>query len=156
MQHERDIERDFAMTAQPIIFTPTKVTLFGETYEAHPATVRGLKVHREDHGILTAFVDVDMHTGGSQGFGGYCLDEHEKHCTPTNAYASDRRGTAYAGDWLVGLLSVLGSLNTADVKGRNLYVLKADGGGWGGPILGLLTFDGERWFLPKLLDSVKP
>lgn len=135
-----------------VTFEPTTLDLLGETYFAHPATVSGLRIWREDHGILTAFVYLDLQTGGSQGFGGYCLDTYEKHSVSTDAYATDRRGTEYGTDWLIGLLDVLGSLDSAQVKGRNVYALKADKS-FTATINGLVSFDGARWFLPKRLPG---
>lgn len=38
------------------------------------ATIEGARIEIEDHGLLTAWLDLDYGDSGHQGFGGYCLD----------------------------------------------------------------------------------
>lgn len=107
----------------------------------------------EDHGILTCFVTIDF--GGScQGFGGYCLDAHDKE---TNG----RKGSAAGMDWIVRLLKLFEVERLEDIEGKSVYALY-DNDNFNATICGLETpkFDGARKFIikewQKKWDKAKP
>lgn len=121
---------------------------------AHPATVTGFEVFKEDHGILTCWVHLDLATGGSQSFGGYGLDEYikDKDAPPDQgvAYVSDRRVSMYLAWWIQGLTTVLGSLPPKN--GLKVIALK-ESDQWNELIYGIASFDGSRYFIPKWLPT---
>lgn len=108
----------------------------GVTYSGEMATVRGMHLGNEDHGIFSANVDFDL--GGShQGTGHRALDSYDE--------ATDSRvGTAYGMDFLIELSKILGQWH--EMKGKRAIVLRAEGDEYGS-ILGICDLDGKRFFI---------
>lgn len=66
------------------------------------AKIRSTMLGREDHGILTAFLNLDYGSGG-QSFGGYALDEW----VGPRSSEGKRIGTAYGMEFIAEILRVL-------------------------------------------------
>lgn len=72
------------------------------TIETMNAKIRSTTLGREDHGIFTAFLNLDYGSSG-QSFGGYALDEW---CGPRSAEGR-RVGTAYGMEFIAEILRTL-------------------------------------------------
>ncbi len=69
-------------------------------YEEKNAKIKRVSLAIEDHGILTAWLELDYNSGG-QGFGGYALDEYDpnKKC---------RVGHAFGTEFILRVLTTIG------------------------------------------------
>lgn len=94
----------------------------------------------EDHGILTCFLSLKLHVG-SQGFGGYGLDQWVKE--------EDRRKdvTGAGMEFVRQILVTVGVTNWEDLKGKHIRIIKD--GGWNSEIRGIGHFLEDKWFEPK-------
>jgi hypothetical protein len=109
----------------------------GVTYSGEMATVRGMHLGYEDHGIFSANVDFDLAGSRVQGTGHRALDIYDE--------ASDTRvGTAYGMDFLIELSGILGQWH--EMKGKRAIVLRAEGDEYGS-ILGICDLDAKRFFI---------
>jgi hypothetical protein len=104
-----------------------------DPYRMH-ATVSYVKVGPEDHGIPTVWIGCEF--GGSQGFGGMCLDENT-----TAAYVDD----------ICTLFSVS---NIDDIVGRHCFVLKSFSG-WSERVEGL-EVEGRRFTISGFMKRHWP
>lgn len=101
------------------------------------AKVRSTTLGYEDHGILTAFVDLD-YGGSGQGFGGYALD------TKPNQGEHNRAPHIACGSWVGGILWALGVDSWEKVVGAHA---RAAMGQWRVEGIGHIIED--RWVKPS-------
>lgn len=99
------------------------------------ARIRSTMLGYEDHGILTAWLDLDF-GGSGQGAGGYGLDEYDKELDRRVAHAA-------CGAFIAGVLSACGVQSWEKVAGRTVFALK-DGNGWNGKVVGLAPLPTEK------------
>ena len=96
--------------------------------------IKGTMLGREDHGILTAFLQLEGN-GTGQGFGGWCLD------------SADRPNPA-AGLWISRVLEVVGVAEWEELPGKYVRVVRDRG-----LISGIGHIIEDRWFYPR--DEMK-
>lgn len=89
------------------------------TYEVKIAKVTKTFLGVEDHGILTAFLDLEYGGGSGQGAGGYALDTYdaEKEC---------RVATVACGVFVAGILRACGVDAWEKLPGRTVYAIIVD------------------------------
>lgn len=98
------------------------------------AKIRSTTLGIEDHGILTAMLELD-YGGTVQGAGGYALDQYDE--------GQERRvGHRAAGDFILGVLRACGVDSWEKVAGRTVYALRDEG--FHGKVIGLAPLPTER------------
>jgi hypothetical protein len=100
------------------------------------ATIRGVSLFVEDHGIMTSFIDLDFGDGSSQGFGGWCLGKPGK---PDIALA----------EWVDGVMQSVGVTEWKDLSGKPCRIKKGEG--FNAPIDEIGHFLKDEWFAPRTL-----
>jgi hypothetical protein len=103
------------------------------------AKIRSTHLGYEDHGIFTAYLDLD-YGGSGQSAGGYALDE----------YVDDlkgRYGTSGGMDFIIGVLKACGVSTWEKVAGRTLIALREED--YHGKVIGLkpLPTEGGETFI---------
>jgi hypothetical protein len=116
----------------------------GITYAGQIGTIRSTRLGYEDHGILTANIDITF-DGGGIGVGGFCLDEPAEK----GNYKAGRRGTAYGLDHIIRFLETVGVDRWEDLPGRQVIVLYAATAGWGGMSVGIASTTSDKVFVLK-------
>lgn len=114
----------------------------GITYQGQIGTIRSTRLGYEDHGILTANIDIAF-PGGGIGVGGYCLDSPAEK---GNSRAG-RRGTAYGLDHIIRILETVGADRWESLPGRQVIVLFADTAGLGGRSVGIASTTTDKVFV---------
>lgn len=112
----------------------------GKTYGGQIGTIRSTRLGYQDHGILTADLNVEW-AGGGVSVGGFVLDK------PRDRDASDytREGTAYGLDQIIRILETVGVERWEDLKGQQIIVLFEGKSVWGSQAVGLAaTTDDEK------------
>lgn len=127
-----------AMTS-PISLT---VTHEGQTFYGHIATIKSTTLGWEDHGILTAMLDLTW-DGSGVGVGGYCLDQ------TTGGPDYGRRGTAYGLDHIMRIMETVGVDRWEKLPGSRVVVLFESENAWGGTSRGIAGLQNGRVFLLK-------
>lgn len=94
----------------------------------------------EDHGIFTCFLFLKLEVG-SQGFGGYGLDEYDKIAQRR----IDRNGMGL--EYIKKILETVGVDSWEKLKGKHIRILKDDT--WNSPITGIGHIIEDKWFEPK-------
>lgn len=121
----------------------------GMKYEGQIGTIKSTSLGYEDHGILTASLDV-RGEGWGLGGGGFCLDEPKER----GSYSSDRRGTAYGLDHIIRLMETVGVDRWEKLPGQQIIVLYEGHAGWGGRAIGLAgTTNDKVLILQKHADA---
>jgi len=100
--------------------------------ETKNAVITGTMLGIEDHGIFTAFVDLD-YGGSGQGFGGYCLGYPPDSKKSGNAAAT----------FIQEVLRLADVTKWEDLKGRPVRVRTTQN-----KVLALGHFMKEEWFYP--------
>lgn len=114
------------------------------TGEIKNARIRGADIFVEDHGILTAFVDLD-YGGGGQGFGGYGMDRHvPRDPTLKDDRRADREGVAWGMEFIRRVMATVGVDRWSKLPGTPVRV-RAD---WG-KVYEIGHFIEDRWFSPE-------
>jgi len=90
-------------------------------------TIRDARVFVEDHGILTSYITIDFDSGGTQGFGGLCLNNKKT----AKSYTDD-------------ICKIFGVKNLEDIVGMKCYALR-NFDTWNEIISGIETLDGKRF-----------
>lgn len=106
----------------------------GKTYEGQIGTIRSTSLGYEDHGILTANLDVRFASGGV-GVGGYCLDIIQD---------GQRVGTAYGLDHIIRIIETAGVSSWEKLPGTQIIVLFAGHAGLGGRSIGFASTVEDR------------
>ena len=102
------------------------------TQQIKNATIESVSISSEDHGVLSAWVQLD-YGGSGQGFGGYTL------------YCPNKLSIkGVAGHFIFRVMEVAGVANWDEVAGKTLRV---KGGHTGIDAIGHITKD--DWFCPK-------
>lgn len=109
--------------------------------EVKNAKIRGTMLGIEDHGIMTAFIELD-YGGAGQGFGGYGFDN--PHKTKEEPYG--RRGTAFGCEFIRRVLDVVGVEKWEDLKGKHVRVVAT----WD-KVKRIGHIIEEKWFDPEEL-----
>ena len=112
----------------------------GKTYGGQIGTIKSTRLGYQDHGILTADLNVEW-AGGGVSVGGFVLDK------PRDRDASDytREGTAYGLDQIIRILETVGVERWEDLKGQQIIVLFEGESVWGSQAVGLAaTTDDEK------------
>jgi hypothetical protein len=101
--------------------------------ETKNAKIEGVSLEIEDHGILTAWLQLDFGDGGHQAFGGYGL------------YYPRDQSKSLAGKFIYRTLEVLGVRNWDNLQGMIVRVKRNDGlvVSVGHPIK-------DEWFTPSV------
>ncbi len=86
--------------------------------ETKNAKITGTTLGREDHGIMTAYINLDYGGSSCQSAGGYGFDEYNKK-------KDCREGTAFGMEFIMRVLEVVGVDRWEDLKGKHIRV-KAD------------------------------
>lgn len=104
------------------------------------AKIRKTFLGYEDHGMLTAILDVD-YGSSSQGVGLYCIDAYDEE-------TKERKPTIECGRWVQGILRACGVDSWEKVQGRTIIVM-LDGDGWNAKPIGIrpLPTEGGKPFL---------
>jgi hypothetical protein len=117
----------------------------GVEYTAHIATIKNTRLGYQDHGIMTAELDLRW-TGAGVWAPGYCLDQPDR---AEDAEPGTREGTAYGLDHVIRILEAVGVSKWEDLTGRKVFVLFPEGGGWGSSAAGLANIDTGKAFIFK-------
>ena len=80
------------------------------------AKISSAKLNIRERGILTFWIHVDYENGGSQGIGGFSLDDY---CKEKN----DRIGTAYGCEMIRCLLLELCVNDFSEMVGKHIWVI---------------------------------
>jgi hypothetical protein len=104
--------------------------------EEKNARIKGTTLGIEDHGILTAFIDLDYGSGG-QSFGGRSLDEWDEA-------AKRRVGHAFGSEFILQVLRTLGVSSWEKLPGTPCRV-RAD---WD-KVYALGHYLEDKWFDPE-------
>ena len=107
--------------------------------EIKNARIRGTTLGWEDHGIFTAFVDLD-YDGSGQSFGGYALDTW---IGPRDG-TGKRLGTSWGMDFVMRVCEIVGVKRWEDLPGK---FVRADADFTKVYRIGHITAD--RWFSPE-------
>lgn len=91
---------------------------------------------REDHGIMTFMIFVELSTGGMCGIGGYALDAYDPK-------AKTRVFTAKGLEAISKILEVVGVDSWEELP--NSYIRVRDNG-WGNPIYEIGNLMSDKWF----------
>src|SRR3990167_10576868 len=103
-----------------------QISYFGGLMQIVNAKINGTMLGIEDHGIMTASVELD-YGGSGQGFGGCALDEPIKDAS---GKFLRRQGTAYGCEFIKRILWVVGVERWEALIGKHVRVKREDG--WGG------------------------
>lgn len=90
----------------------------GTDYSGQIGTIRSTSLGYMDHGVLSAFVQVEW-VGGGVGVGGFVLDEPKDR--DNKDYS--RRGTAYGLDHVIRIMETVGVSKWEDLVGKLVVVL---------------------------------
>jgi len=82
------------------------------------AKITGTFLGYQDHGILTAMLDLDYGGGSCQSTPGLFCDERLGHDTDFK-----RRGTAYGMEFVARLMRACGAQRWEDIKGRTVIAI---------------------------------
>lgn len=108
------------------------------------AKIESTMLGLEDHGIMTAYLNLD-YGGSGQGFGGYGF------CQPIKDEAGKflcRRGTAYGCEWIRRVLEVVGVEKWEDLPGKYVRVVYD----WG-KVYRIGNIIKDEWFSPEELGE---
>jgi hypothetical protein len=125
-------------------------------YMQRIAKIESTQLGYEDHGILTAYLQVSYGGGLHQGVGGYGFDEYVGE-----RGKGKRIGTAYGMEFVARLLRACGVERWEQLPGRTVYVLTDESQpmGFGGKAVGiepLPTEPGERFMFEDLRQQFYP
>jgi hypothetical protein len=99
------------------------------------AKVTSTMLGYEDHGILTAYLQLDF-GGSGQAAGGYGFDEYDRE--------NDRRVAGACGmEFVAGVIRACGVDRWEKVAGRTVIAIR-DTAGWNGKVIGLRPLPTER------------
>ncbi len=104
--------------------------------EIHNAQIKSTMLGYEDHGILTAMLDVEW-AGGGIGFGGYRLDSPKGDDTELQGVSID---------YIKEIMRVVGVSRWEDLQGKYIRI---ETEGWGGRALAIGNLMSDEWFRPK-------
>ena len=104
--------------------------------EIKNAKITDTMLGREDHGIFTFAIYVEISGGGCCGIGTYCLDHYdrEKECRVFNAKGLEV---------ISNILDVVGVDTWEQLKGKFIRVKDE---GWGSPIEEIGNLMSDKWF----------
>lgn len=106
--------------------------------EIRNAKIRSASIQIEDHGMLTAWLDLDL--GGSyQGFGGYGFDYRPK---------KERIFQPTCGHFIRRCLEIADVTDWERLPGKTVRIRK--NGGWNEPITAIGHIVNDDWFEPKV------
>lgn len=106
------------------------------TREIRNARISGTFLGVEDHGILTAYVNLEWQ-GGGQSFGGYALDEWSPG-------AKTRFGTAYGMEFVKRTIATVGAASWEAMKGKHVRIDHD----WG-KVYSIGHITDDEWFTPE-------
>lgn len=109
------------------------------------AIIESTMLGREDHDILTFFINIRFNGGSHCSVGGYCLDEYD----PAN---ETRVYSAKSMEIISKILEVVGVNTWEELPGK--YIRFADDG-WGHPIVKIGNIMEDKWIDFKEFFSVK-
>ena len=99
------------------------------------AKISGTRLGYEDHGIVTAIVDLN-YGGSGQDFGLYSLSEYDKE--------HDRqKGTAFGMEFIIRTLDVVGAETWEELKGRYVRVQATMN-----KVISIGNIVEDKWFTP--------
>lgn len=97
-------------------------------YDRTIAKARKASICREDHGILTVYLDFDYGSSG-QGIPGYALDSWDRE---QERRVGDKRSI----EFIAAIMDAFGVDAWEDIQGRTIHVLHNEGqGGFGGGLI---------------------
>lgn len=111
----------------------------GQTYYGQVARVESTALGINDHGIVTAGLNVTGHAWGTSVGGGYCLD------TPVEVDGkySHREGTGFGLDYVMTVIKTVGSDTWEGCKGKDVIVLYEREHPWGSIAAGIAHVSDE-------------
>lgn len=120
----------------------------GTTYYGQLGRIKSTSLGFKDHGVLSAWLQVEW-SGGGAGVGGYCLDE------PRSKDAKDyaRTGTAYGLDHVIRLIETVGVDQWEALCGQHVIVLFDRASSLGRMSLGIAGVDNGKVLI--LADHAK-
>lgn len=86
--------------------------------EIENAKITSTFLGREDHGIMTAYVNVQYDTASHQGFGGYALDKP----VGEKGVFRERQGVRAGMEFVVGVLGAVGVDSWEELKGKHVRI----------------------------------
>lgn len=110
--------------------------------EIRNARIKSTMLGREDHGILTCYLNLEG-DGWGCGFGGYAFDRY-------NQALKAREATEYGLAFIDEILKVTEVSSWEKLPGTYIRV---DTEGWGGKIVRIGNLLKEQWFDPKELGE---
>jgi hypothetical protein len=107
------------------------------------AIIESTSLGFEDHGIFTCFLYLKLEVG-SQGFGGYGLDEWVGERS-ADGKRVDKTGVGL--EFIRAIMETVGVEKWEDLKGKHIRIIKAPQ--WNSQIEGIGNFLEDKWFEPK-------
>lgn len=86
------------------------------------AVITSTSLGLKDHGVLTAWITLD-YGGAGQGFGGFALDQDERHARENTVVYRGRNFAGHCGAWVRGILTVLEVNQWEDLAGQRIRVV---------------------------------
>jgi hypothetical protein len=115
--------------------------------EIENGKIRSTMLGPEDHGIFTAYIQIDFAIG-TQGFGGYGFD----HWVGERASKKGKRvGHAYGAEFIRRLLEVLEVASWEKLPGTPVRVKREGDSGWNGKIVAVGHYMKDQWLDPAAL-----
>ncbi|NWL13271.1 hypothetical protein DM793_18565 [Paenarthrobacter nitroguajacolicus] len=118
----------------------------GKTYAGQIGTIKSTRLGVEDHGVMTATLNIEW-SGGGIGVGGYTLDSPRKDDSGKHL---GRIGTAYGLDHIMRLLETVGVDRWEQLPGKQVIVMFEGDGGWGSISCGIAGITNEKVFDVKV------
>lgn len=118
----------------------------GREYLGQIMAIKSTRLGYEDHGILTAMLDLRDGSSGV-GVGGYCLDTPVRD--ENDRSTGERRGTAYGLDHIAAIMRTVGVSTWEKLPGQHVIVLYEGAAGWGGASVGIASLTGDRVLILK-------
>lgn len=106
-----------------------EITHKGVSYVGQVGRIESTYLGWEDHGIVTAYLGVNLDDGSFRQVGGYCLANY-------NADTNEQEGTAFGLDHVMAIMKAINVRSWEEVKGKSITLLLEDSG-WNSKVMGI-------------------
>ncbi len=102
------------------------------------AKIESTRLGREDHGIMTIWLQLDFGDSSHQGWGGYALDKHDGDARIPHVSLAKH---------ITKILDTVGVDSWEDLNGEYIRIKRESG--WNGKILAIGNLLKDEWFNPE-------